>query len=390
MKKVIFGLSGLIFLGLVAGVQGNVVLREEQIPKAKVLPGHPFYPVKQILQHAKTEDHRLRDRLSELHGMLAEKRAATDLLDAIDAYAEEAGGASFEEAFYQTRALHHLAEKFPETKDDFAPLHDRLILAAANEAKKTQKIQSSTIAEFIKQPLAAIEFLDEVARRAREAEEKILLLSRQYAISSGIHGDYLAGKLRLGDIFAFLQSRNNLFSTLRVLDILRDTFPGGELGNQLQFFRQELLRSPRASESERTLLEEEIQMLEAGLEGAEKAKDATFNYDRALEFYSSGLYDRALAQASLSFSSLHLFLLDTFEEKESSRETIYAMRDDLQTLEKEFQKNNEKTPPQISALLKQAKDAVAEIFITSEQGAAPSFALLSRAKALLVALRELR
>ncbi len=399
MKIAIYGLFGLIFLGLFVGgarvigeteTQGRPVALEIEIPRARVLPGHPFYVLKELGRFLESPPRRLRGRLAELYGLLLEKRSSTDFLDAADAYRENITNISFEESFYQAQAFSRLEKEFPEAADVLRRLRGNVLLALRDSILAAPADFSLRVSRFTGNPLPAIGFFDEMARMVLESKRKARILFYQHQIASDFHGRYLAGEFRLGAIFYFLSQEKNFFSALRILDVLREIFPEGELASQLQFFRQEILQKPGVFSLDIAMLEEEVQALEEGLAAVENISDADFNYDRALEFYSSGLYDRALAQASLSFSSLHSFLLDSFQSSEAVRREVYLFRDEFQSLEQEFRKKAGRVSSEALLFLKQAEEGISELLVFVGRNETPPFFLISRVRALLVALKEVR
>ena len=379
-----YGLVGLIFLGLFIGgvrvfgksavADARPVALEIRVPSARVLPGHPFYALK---------FHNLRSWLAEIHGLLAEHRSSTDFLDVLDRYRKDLPGISFEEAFYQSQALLKLSGEFPDVRDSLLHLRADLISALADSLLAGSFDFSLRVSRFTDDPLPAIGFFDDVLRRMDNPPRKARLLSYQDYIASDFHGRYLAGEFYLGSVLDYFLQDKNFFSSLRILDVLRNAFPGSELSNNLQFFRQEFLQKQGGFSFSPAFFEEEFEALRSGLAVLPEAVDARFNYDRALELYSSGLYDRALAQVSLSFSSLHSLYLDSFRSLSDAREEAYAFRDQFQSVRGAF-------VSRVPLFAKQAEEDIAALLIFVEKGEVPPSLLFSRVRALLVALRESR
>ncbi|MEK7479552.1 MAG: DUF5667 domain-containing protein [Patescibacteria group bacterium] len=340
MKILIYGLVGLIFLGLfIGGARAlgedgaeGAVSSDVRMPYARVLPGHPFYVLKELgrdareflsfgdIAKARAYMQSSEERLAELYGLFQGGGVSKKIQETAEAYrediktlakhatvSEQKADAIFlellETGFYETRVLWQMSEQFPKSEEMLLTLQKEVFVALGEVLDSTSFRASFESAELEKSPLSAIGFLERVLRNVHAPEVMARVLLSEEKLLSLFRGKYLAGKFRAGAILNYFQeSGEDAFSMLRTLDVLQSAFRDDELGNQLQFARQEFLKNPRVSsrlsmeraDSEIQKLEETLHVF-SGYEDIPahlrpKVSDAKFSYDLALEFYSSGFF----------------------------------------------------------------------------------------------------
>ncbi|MAF79767.1 hypothetical protein CL629_01675 [bacterium] len=438
MRYLSFLVFGFIFFGLVIGARvigdnpgGRALLTEPKISRTRTMPGSSLYFFKEFrrsidqalsfgsLSKIRNRLDVLDERLGELHELLVHREASPDEFLSVSGeyqndldYIRSKIGASEERAldfsdeflertFYHFQIFEKLRWEVPEFRSDVVFLEEKMLETAAfvfGIAGDGAEVDTDI---FEKNSLPGLQFLQKFADFLPAAISRARVSAAKQEIVSILRGYYLANELSPTSLVGFLidEANGDFISRVRAVDVLREGFQDEEMKNQLVFLRQKMFEEVDASLFfEDGVIDDEIERLSSFISELrendadlsedlqEKLEKAEFTYDRSLEFYSSGLYDRVFSQLSLTSVTLDSLLLDVSLPSAFFEHSVNSLKNEFESLKGKIDGNGEDGV--ISEFFHEAEENIAELLVSIGQEVSFDFRLISRTKSILVALRE--